>query len=120
MDRVVGDLVLARVRKALHTPEGQWVVANLLPAELEAAPLLAAEFLEVIDRAVREEDAAVRHVVDVIEGDDILPALRPGDGASVPEECPTVVDVIAGDDVAPVDVPSARPVARQQNAPAAT
>src|SRR5262249_1086131 len=51
VDRVVRDLVLARVRKALDALERQRVVTDLLPAELEAAPLLATEFPEVIDRA---------------------------------------------------------------------
>src|SRR5262249_7746088 len=111
--------VVARVGEALDAVERQRVVADLLPAELEAAPLLAAEFLEVIDRAVGEEDPPVGHVVDVIEGDDVLPALRPGDPARVPVEDPTVRDVIAGDDVARVDVAGAGAVTRQQAAPAA-
>src|SRR5262249_25672437 len=88
VDAVVDDSVLARVREPLNALRRQWVVADLLPAELEAAPLLAAEFPEVIDRAVREHDPPVGHVVDVIEGDEVLSALGPGDGAGVPEERP--------------------------------
>src|SRR6516162_3885549 len=100
MDRVVDDLVLARVREALDALERQRVVADFLPAELEAAPLLAAEFPEVIDRTIGDHDTAVRHVVDVIEGDDVLAALHRGDPTRVPEEHRAVMDMVAGDDVA--------------------
>src|SRR5262249_43093279 len=119
VDRVVHDLVLARVREALDALERQRVVADLLPAELEAAALLAAEFPEVINRAVREEDPPVGQVVDVVDGDAVLPALRPGDRAGVPVEDAAVMDVIAGDDVAPVHVAGPRAVAGEQHAPAA-
>src|SRR5262249_56183740 len=114
-----GDSVVAGVGEEVDALESQRVVADLFPAELEAAPLLAAELLEVIDRAVGKKDPPVRQVVEVIEGDDVLPALRAGDPARVPVERPAVVDVITGDDVAPVDVPGARAVARQQDTPAA-
>src|SRR5262249_1375373 len=116
---VVDDLVFARVGEALDALEGQRIVADLLPAELEATPLLAAELSEVIDRAVREQDAAVGHVVDVFKGSDVLSAISPGDRAGMPVEDATVVDVIAGDDVAPVDVAGAGTITCEQHPPAA-
>src|SRR5262249_22077323 len=59
VDRVVSDLVLARVREPCDALEGQRVVADLLPAELEPAPASRGA-PEVIDRAIRGEEPLSR------------------------------------------------------------
>src|SRR5690348_7784466 len=114
MEDIVCDHILTRVGEPLDAVACQRIVPDLLPAKLEPSPLLAAKLSKVIGGAIGEQDSRIGHVVDLIEDDQVLPALRPVDSGRVPVEGSAVMDMIPRDDVAPIDVFGSRPVAREQ------